>query len=139
MNARMFVTVLYSILDLNSGDLKYSRAGHLQPILITHDGKIVDIPFSKGQPLGIFNSFLIDQQQITIPHGGLAMFFSDGLYEAYNSRGDAFGLERIKKLMISHRHEPARIICDKLWKAVQIHSGEIPHQDDFTVVIVKRE
>jgi serine phosphatase RsbU (regulator of sigma subunit) len=139
MKARMFVTVLYSVLDIDSGVINYSRAGHLQPILVTHDGKIVDIPFSKGQPLGIFNSIPIDQQQITVPNGGLAMFFSDGLYEAYNSKGNAFGLERVKKLLITHRHENAKTICDTLWKAVQIHSGEVPHQDDFTVVIVKRE
>jgi sigma-B regulation protein RsbU (phosphoserine phosphatase) len=139
MKAKMFVTVLYSILDLESGDLQYSRAGHLQPILMDKAGKIIDIPFERGQPLGIFESFPIDQQKIQIPQKGLVMFFSDGLYEAYNAKGDAFGLDRVKKILITNRNESAKTICEKLWKAVEVFSGEVPHQDDFTVVIVKRE
>ena len=135
----MYVTLLFSMLDLKTGDLRYSRAGHLQPILMDQNGKIIDIPFSKGQPLGIFNRFPIDQQQITIPHGGLAMFFSDGLYEANNSQGVAFGLDRAKALLVTQRHESANTICNNLWTAVQDYSGEIPHQDDFTIVIVKRD
>ena len=139
MEAQMYVTLLFSVLDLDSGDLRYSRAGHLQPILLDQDGNVIDIPFSRGQPLGVFNRFPIDQQQITIPHGGLAMFFSDGLYEANNSQGIAFGLDRVKQMLIAQRHENARIICENLWAAVQNYSGEMPHQDDFTVVIVKRD
>jgi serine phosphatase RsbU (regulator of sigma subunit) len=139
MEAQMYVTLLFSMLDLKTGDLRYSRAGHLQPILMDQNGKIIDIPFSKGQPLGIFNRFPIDQQQITIPHGGLAMFFSDGLYEANNSQGVAFGLDRAKALLVTQRHESANTICNNLWTAVQDYSGEIPHQDDFTIVIVKRD
>jgi sigma-B regulation protein RsbU (phosphoserine phosphatase) len=139
MKARTFVTFLYSILNVKTGVLNYSRAGHLPPILVNHEGDIVDIPLANGQPLGIFNQFSIDQQTITIPHGGLVMFFSDGLYEAFDEKGKAFGLERVKKLLVDYRHEQAKTICEKLWLAVEAFSGEIPHQDDFTVVIIKRE
>ena len=139
MEAKMYVTLLFSMLDLTRGDLMYSRAGHLKPILVDQKGKILDIPLSMGQPLGLFNRFPIDQQQVTIPHGGLAMFFSDGLYEANNSQGVAFGLDRVKALLVAQRHESAKTICNSLWTAVQDYSGEIPHQDDFTIVIVKRD
>ncbi len=36
MNAKMFVTLLYCILDFKTGSLKYSRAGHVPPIVIDH-------------------------------------------------------------------------------------------------------
>ena len=139
MKARMFVTLLYCTLELKTGNLRYSRAGHLPPILVTRDGKIIDIPITQGQPLGLFDNFSIDQQQFTIPNGGLALFFSDGLYEAVDSFGHTFGLNRVKDILVAHRHERAKTICKNLWLAVQEHSGEILHQDDFTTVIVKRE
>lgn len=139
MGAQMYVTLLFSMLDLTTGDLHYSRAGHLQPILVDQNGDVIDVAFSKGQPLGIFDQFPIDEQQITIPHGGLAMFFSDGLYEANNSQGVAFGLERVRELLVAQRNEKANIICENFWSTIQDYSGDIPHQDDFTIVVVKRD
>lgn len=138
MKANMFVTLLYSVLDLKTGNLMYSRAGHLPPIIINRDGKLIDIPVTQGEALGVFDNLDLDQQQITIPKGGLGLFFSDGLYEAIDSFGHAFGIDRVKEILVAHRHEKAKAICNSLWGAVQKFSGEIPHQDDFTAVIVKR-
>jgi len=138
MNAKMFVTLLYCILDFKTGSLKYSRAGHMPPVVIDQDGVFMDIPVAEGQPLGVIDNMRIDQQQFTIPEGGLALMFSDGLHEVFNSQGVMFGLDRIKSELLVHRHESAQTICNKLWLAVQNHSGAIPHQDDFTTVVIKR-
>jgi serine phosphatase RsbU (regulator of sigma subunit) len=138
MNAKMFVTLLYGILDFKTGSLQYSRAGHLLPIVIDQDGQILDIPVTKGHPLGVFDDLCIDQQQFTIPHGGLALLCSDGLHEAVDSFNNQFGLDRVKEILVAHRHERAKTICKNLWLAVQNHSGAIFRQDDFTAVVVKR-
>jgi len=138
MNANMFVTLLYCILDLKNGTLDYSRAGHLPPILVKKNGKIIDLPVTTGKSLGIFDNLILDQQQCTIPHGGLVLFFSDGLYEAFDPSGHAFGIERVKELLVANRQENAKTICKNLWTAVEDFNKEIPHQDDFTTVIVKR-
>jgi serine phosphatase RsbU (regulator of sigma subunit) len=86
----------------------------------------------------VIDNLHIDQQQFFIPEGGLALLFSDGLHEVFNSQGNIFGLDRIKSELLVHRQESAQTICNKLWLAVQNHSGEIPHQDDFTTVVIKR-
>jgi serine phosphatase RsbU (regulator of sigma subunit) len=138
MNAKMFVTLLYCILDFKTGTLHYSRAGHLPPIVVNKYGKLEDVPMAVGQPLGVLENFIIDQQQFTIPDGGLVLLFSDGLHEAVDSLGNPFGLDRVKDMLVTHRHEKAKSICEKLWLAVQNHSGESLHQDDFTTVVVKR-
>jgi len=138
MNASMFVTLLYCVLDFETGALRYSRAGHLPPIVIDQDGNFVNIPIKEGQPLGVFDNFFLDQNQFTIPEGGLVLLFSDGLHEAADASGNPFGFERVKDILIAHRHESADTICQKLWAAVKNHSGEHLHQDDFTTVVVKR-
>ena len=138
MKAKMFVTLLYGILDLKSGVLEYSRAGHLPPIVVQPNGTIMDVPMKKGQPLGMFHDFNLDQQRITIPKGGLALLFSDGLYEVLDTYDHAFGMDRVKEVLVSHRQDKAETICNELWLAVQAFCGGIPHQDDFTTVVVKR-
>jgi serine phosphatase RsbU (regulator of sigma subunit) len=139
MNASgMYVTLLYCILDFETGILKYSRAGHLPPIIMDGAGQCIDMDMDTGQPLGLFHAVRIDQQQCTIPIGGLALLYSDGLNEAADSHGIEFGVGRVKQELREHRLKDANEICHELWSAVQDHSGVNLHQDDFTTVVIKR-
>ena len=79
MNASsMFVTLLFAVLDFRSGSLKYSRAGHLPPVVMEENGRWLDLPVDEGQPLGLFPDVKIDQQECNLPAGGLALIFSAG-------------------------------------------------------------
>jgi serine phosphatase RsbU (regulator of sigma subunit) len=138
MNANMFVTLLFGVLDFETGRLRYSRAGHLPPIVVDPSGEVVDLPVSQGQPLGVFDELILDQQQFTLAEGGLVLLFSDGLHEVVDTHGKQFGLKQVREILVAHRHENANTICQKLWEAVQKHSDEIHHQDDFTTVVIKR-
>ncbi|GAI63259.1 unnamed protein product, partial [marine sediment metagenome] len=116
LNAKMFVTLLYCILDFKTGILQYSRAGHLPPIVIDQYAKFVDIPVAEGQPLGVFENLHIDQQQFTIPDGGLMLLFSDGLHEAVDSFGNPFGLDRVRDILsfLSKSFHDLIICCFKM-------------------------
>ncbi len=140
MNAgSMFVTLLYSVLDLQTGNLEYSRAGHFPPIVLDGAGELIENPIQNGQSLGIFEEIQIDRQVVPIPRGGLALLYSDGLTEALNPNGQEFGLDAVKRTLIANRREKAGAICASLWDAVQKHSDEKPHQDDYTTIVIKRE
>ena len=139
MNASgMFVTLLYCILNCRTGVIQYARAGH--PILIALDahGRRIEVDCDTGQPLGLFDDVQLDVQEVFLPPGGLALLFSDGLNEAADSQGSLFGFDRIGRELAAHRGESAKVICRKLWTAVDAHSHAMPHQDDFATVVVKR-
>jgi sigma-B regulation protein RsbU (phosphoserine phosphatase) len=139
MNAAgMFVTLLYCILDFQSGILRFYRAGHIPPILLDGRGEMMDVPTGNGQSLGVFTDIQIDQQEIQIPKGGLVLLFSDGVTEAIDPHGRQFGLEATQEVLTANRHEEGCEICKQLWNAVKTHSGEKMHQDDFTTVVIKR-
>lgn len=139
MNASgMFVTLLYGILDCRTGAFNYTRAGHPSPIVLGAHGEVIEVGVDEGQPLGLFKDVQLDVQEVMIPRDGLALLFSDGLNEATDSQGNEFGLERIKRELITHHRESAKAICKELWEAVDAHSDEMPHQDDFVTVVVKR-
>ena len=134
----MFVTLLYCTLEINTGYIWYSRAGHLPPIILDQNGEIVKIQVDPGQPLGVLEGACIDQEQILIPEDGLVLLYSDGVYEAQDANGEVFGMKRIIDELRTHMNESAQAICDNLWQAVGKYSGDIPHQDDFTAIVVKR-
>jgi phosphoserine phosphatase RsbU/P len=134
----MFVTLVYGILDCGSGDFHFARVAQPSPFLFDDDGKIVKVPVSAGQPLGLFDALPIDEQHIQIPPGGTLMLYSDGVSEPENLQGVEFGFDLLSESVISNRKKSAQEICDLLWRDVQDFSKGIPHQDDFTTVIVKR-
>jgi phosphoserine phosphatase RsbU/P len=139
MNASgMFVTLLYGILEYETGHFQYARAGHLPPVLLDPHGQAVDIPVNRGQPLGLFEDIELDEQEFTIPPGGMVLLFSDGLSESPDSQGDEFGDLRMVEVLSEHKGKNAQAICDQLWLAVQKHSGISTPNDDFTTVVLKR-
>jgi len=134
----MFVTLLYGILDCGTGHFRYARAGHLPPVVLKPHGQPVDIPVDRGQPLGLFEDIELDEQEFTIPPGGMALLFSDGLSEASDSLGDEFGDQRLSEVLSENQEKTAQAVCEQLWFAVQNHSGDSTLQDDFTTVVLKR-
>ena len=137
-SSSMFVTLVYGILDCNSGEFRFARAGHPSPYLLDGEGKLVEVPVSSAQPLGLFEDPPIDEQCIHLPHGGTLLLYSDGITETMDVRGAEFGLDSVNQTMTANRALPAQEICEHLWEDVKAHGGDLPQQDDFTTVVVKR-
>jgi phosphoserine phosphatase RsbU/P len=138
-SAGMFVTLVYGILDINSGDFHFARAAHPSPYLLDGQGRIVDVPVSSGQPLGLFTALPIDEQTILLPPGGTLLLYSDGVSETKDARGIDFAPDALYQSIQSHLRRPAQAICEQLWRDVQEHGRGLPQQDDFTAVVVKRQ
>jgi sigma-B regulation protein RsbU (phosphoserine phosphatase) len=137
-SSNMFVTLVYGILEYSSGDFHFARAAHPSPLILDGEGRIVEVPVSTGQPLGLFDDIPIDEQHVQIPPGGTLLLYSDGVNETANIQGDEFGVEMLSRIVTCSRTRPAQEICGQLWQAVQSHGEGIPQQDDFTTVVVKR-
>ncbi len=133
----MFVTLFYGILDI-SGQFDYCRAGHPFPLVLDESGRLIETGLDHGMPLGILEEIPLDARLVTIPPGGLAVVYSDGLSEALDASGNQFGVERLAAALPTIRHLPAEQVCDRLLSLVQEFSGEEPQSDDFTVIVIKR-
>jgi phosphoserine phosphatase RsbU/P len=133
----MFVTLLYGVLDMQSGLFSYARAGHPTPVLANSLGKALPVPFQLGQALGLLDEPVFDEQQLGLPPDSLLLLFSDGLTEAMNQQGDDFGTDRLEAILAQNPHEHPQLVCQKLWQAVQAFSYGIPQSDDFTVAALQ--
>jgi phosphoserine phosphatase RsbU/P len=139
MNAAgMFVTLVYGILDLPSGDFHYARAGHPSPYLVDASGRVIETQLSLGQMLGIFNDPPVDEQHIAIPYEGTLLLYSDGVTETMDSQGSQFGLTALDRSIAANYKRPAQEICAHLWQDVHAYGENQPQQDDFTTVVIKR-
>jgi sigma-B regulation protein RsbU (phosphoserine phosphatase) len=134
----MFVTLLYGVLD-PSGMFDYCRAGHPHPLVLDENHLPIDTGSSPGMALGILEEIQLDARWVSIPAGGMAILFSDGLSEATDPGVNEFRVQGLVESLPEISHLPAAEVCAGLWERVQKFCGDQPQSDDFTVVVIKRE
>jgi predicted ester cyclase len=96
----MFVTCFYAILDPRSGSLTYANAGHDLPYL-HRDGDFEELR-ARGMPLGLMPDMVYEEKETILQGGEAALFYSDGLVEAHDPKGEMFGFPRLRRLVAEH-------------------------------------
>ncbi|MBP1682887.1 MAG: serine phosphatase [Ignavibacteriaceae bacterium] len=124
-----FVTMIYAILDTQSGTFKFANAGHLSPLLI-NSNEIKTLEANSGLPLGLMEYFFTDEQ-IELKQGNRLLLFSDGVSEAMNSSFEEYGLDRIQKHM-----EKSESSIQTLLDDVHTFTAGQPASDDITLLII---
>lgn len=138
INSRdMFVTLLYGILDSETREFFYARAGHPKPLLLDDRNQLVSVPYNLGQAVGIFDKPVIDEGILSIPIGGTLLVYSDGLSETIEGTPGSPELPQLCATLLEESNTNAQGLCDQLWKTVGGSEAESLIKDDFTVVVVR--
>ncbi len=135
----MFVTVYYSILDSERHELTYASAGHNLAFYSPADGRVPEPMITNGIALGIIDEVDIEEKTLALASGDVVLFYTDGALDALNAEGEAFGEERLMKLLHAQRGESGEVIADAIDAAVRNFAADSPQYDDFTLMLVKRE
>ncbi len=134
---RNFTTLALLRLDLATGEGTLANAGHPFPLLAA-DGEVAEIPLS-GLPLGQGPDRRYTEAPIRIPPGGILLFCSDGLFEATDWQGNAYGYDRPRELLRTLGDRPAGEILEALFADWRHYAGsDGPPADDTTVLVLKR-
>ena len=96
----MFVTCFYAILDPRSGRLVYANAGHDMPYLC-RSGEVEELR-ARGMSLGLMPGMRYEEKETILDAGEAALFYSDGLVEAHDPKGEMFGFPRLRELVALH-------------------------------------
>lgn len=134
-NRRSFLTLFYGRLDLATGRLDYACAGHPPPLVRRVDGTIDESP-AGALPLGLRESCEPARGVLELGPGDLLVLFSDGLFEAIDARGEAFGHGRIRAELAAANG--AADLRDRLLAALDRHLAGEPLPDDLTLVALAR-
>jgi serine phosphatase RsbU (regulator of sigma subunit)/anti-sigma regulatory factor (Ser/Thr protein kinase) len=135
MPPKMFVTCLYLVLNLESGEILFSNAGHNLPYLHSQD-RVSEL-IATGMPLGLMPGMDYEQNQATIKPGETLMLSSDGLMEAHNPAHEMFGFPRVQELVRNYGGGEGLIA--HLMQNLQAFVGEAYEQeDDITILTIER-
>jgi sigma-B regulation protein RsbU (phosphoserine phosphatase) len=131
-----FVTALYGLLDLQTGQFDYARAGHEPPLLMSAGGAVQRLPHGPGMSLGIWENITIDRSSVTMPPGSTLLLYTDGMTDCREPAGEAFGLERVKQTLCGLVGLPAQQVCDTLLETLRSYQQGASQDDDVTLVAI---
>ena len=133
----MFVTLFVGSLDLSTGVLQYTNAGHNAPFVIT-DGEPRMMPVDANIPVGIMADWSYSLQETTLSPGTILFLYTDGLTEATRSDGELFQEERVQAQLSGHDENTSaeRLVAD-MTAAVDRFIGDAEQSDDLTMLVLK--
>ncbi len=132
---RTFVTATLAIVDLARGTLRLTNAGHPPTYLIR--GSQVQEILLPGSPLGGLGH-TYGKATVPMEPGDLVVWLSDGLIEAADSDSEPFGYDRVVETLAGGRAgQTATDVRDRLLAAIGRHVGNLPPDDDRTLVVMR--
>gem|GEM_PF-5002970 len=134
---KMFMSFIFSILDAEKKELRFSIAGH--PPLFHYrkdENKITEL--GKGAyPLGIDPGTAFHEEIISLCSGDVLLYYTDGIPERRNATGDVFGYDRLASILHQSASDHASNILKNILTDLKVFAGEIGADDDMTMVVVK--
>src|ERR687893_766197 len=132
---KMFVTCFCAILDPSSGSLRYANAGHDMPYV--RRGGYAEELRARGMHLGLMPGMSYEEKEVVLEAGEEALFYSDGLVEAHDPKGEMFGFPRLRALVAKYSEEES--LGEALLEELYTFVGEgWEQEDDITLLTLRR-
>jgi len=112
--------------------LRWSSAGHPDPMLLGADGSVVDLTAPVGPPLGIGWLGARVDGQVPMPEGSTLLLFTDGLFERRGVPLDE-GRAQVREIVERNADLPLTLLCDRLLEELLGDGVE----DDVAVLAVR--
>ena len=132
--SNMFVTCFYAVLEPENASLSYANAGHDPPYL-QRRGEAEELR-ARGMPLGLMPGMGYEEHEIVLDAGEVALFYTDGLVEAHDPKGEMFGFPRLRALIAEHAVEGS--LGEFLMKELYSFVGEGWEQEDGITLLTLR-
>jgi serine phosphatase RsbU (regulator of sigma subunit) len=138
----MFVTLFCALLNPETGEFTYVNAGHNPPLLCQAGGGAECAQPVKlmptGMALGVLDDAPFEQRTVVLSPGDFTLLYTDGVTDAMSPTEQAFGIERLERTILEHRHASASDLLDALESRLDEHTRASAQFDDIAVMIAKR-
>jgi len=137
----MYITLFYCIINLDTLELRFCRAGHESGLLLRAAGGNPVLLGEGGMALGmapaeLFDSIL-EEGRVVMSPGDLLALYTDGVNEACNASGEEFGRERLAEALRRHQKEPLAEIIRRIDRYLRQFCTLAPRHDDRALLVVR--
>jgi sigma-B regulation protein RsbU (phosphoserine phosphatase) len=135
----LFLSAFYGILDVQSGHLTFSNAGHNPPLWYrSADDQIVQLT-TKGVVLCVLDEVALEEGNVQVSANDLLVFYTDGVTEAMNADYEEFGEARLRDVVTRNAQGTATDVMKAIVNSVEKFMGDQEQTDDLTLFVIKRK
>ncbi|HEX30984.1 TPA: hypothetical protein ENG04_12965, partial [Candidatus Poribacteria bacterium] len=137
VKVRLFMTFAFSMIDAERHQLSISSAGHPFPYHLSAATGELNTVEEGMYPLGVRRDISYPIYKFKLGPGDLLIYFSDGIIEAVNERGEQLGFERFEEIIKRSAGGHARSVRDRILSEFDAFRGSAPIVDDVTLIVVR--
>jgi hypothetical protein len=133
--SRAFLSLFYALLEPATGRFDWVCAGHPFPLLRRRNATLARLG-TGSFPLGLRADVEVSSGSDTVEPGESLCLYTDGIPEAVDESGTAFGFERLERL-VERGGAPAEM-HDRVLGDLAEHLGATPLTDDRSLIVIGR-
>jgi sigma-B regulation protein RsbU (phosphoserine phosphatase) len=133
----MFVTLIFAILDTETGELEYCNCGHLAPYLLSGDGAVTLLDEGHAPALAIATGLQFATAKHRLPQGDSLFLFTDGVTEALSKSRDFYTSRRLQAVLRDVYALPVQRITRAVVQDVRAFTAEQEQTDDISVLALR--
>ncbi len=136
-DSNMFVTFFTGMMDLGTGVVKYSNAGHNPPMILSPSGQVTRLNPDPNLPIGFFPDFKYTVGTFSLEAGSTLILYTDGLTEAENAEHELYGESRLMASAAAQKDKDAASTVAGLYSDAELHVNGADQSDDLTILVIK--
>lgn len=132
-----YITVMPLIINDETKTIKFSNAGHMTPIYIIREGRLIEYSISGTPVSGWFVKYNYEEVTIEYKKGDKVVLFTDGATDLKNINNEEFGIERFKETLLSTDGD-IHDVCQAVQTRLNDYSKKVKVKlDDIAVLILQ--
>jgi len=135
-----FFTMNYVVLNIKTGTLVSSSAGHPPPIILRPDGTLIMLK-KGGRPIGTIDlristdePIVYEEDQEQIGGEDKLLFYTDGVYEYQDDQGEFYGNQRFHERIKALKDQPVSDLIEASFEDLKVFGTNAAPKDDISLL-----
>lgn len=133
----VYTTFFCGVLNIKTGELVYSSAGHPSPITNTNSGDFEFIPMPIAIVLGFMSDIKYVSSSLQLKPGDTIFIYTDGVTDAENKQQELFSDEKLLQLLAVLNDKNVFEIIKGVKKEIDTFSDGVEQTDDITMLALR--
>ena len=135
IQVEQYFTMAYAVLDLATGKVVLTQAGHPHPMVLRADGRL-EMVGDGGLPIGLIPDATYDDSAVTLGAGDRLFLMSDGITECPGPTGLDLGEEGLALMLERLEGLDSPALLEALVWDLAAHAGSDRFSDDVSGVLL---
>ena len=136
-DAGMFVTAWMGIIDLKTGLVSFTNAGHNPPVVKRGNGSFEFLRGNSGFVLAGIEDFPYSKGELQLLPGDTIYLYTDGVTEATNEQEELYEEDRLLQALNGNRTADMETLCRTVQESVDAFADGAPQFDDITMLAMQ--